>query len=248
MIIIDRKTKKGNDLYNYDISNYIDGFCYVVDGATPLFNDNIFSNTSDLYEYMQLLKRNLKNIGIIEENFIKAIKKSNLIINNIEMYSEYELPTFTIASVKEENDKYYLYVLCDSLISILYKNGEIKNIYDNRFDEFKKRWPNKIEEINKLNISANEKNRMKLPIWKEYRKYANKKDGYPVGSTNFNSIKNGILTSVLKDDIDGILICTDGFYKAFGLPNEKWYFNKEILSDKMKHINYNGDITYILLK
>ena len=248
MIILGSGTKKGDDIYNRDISNHMDGFCYVIDGATPLFNDNLFSNTSDVYEYMKWLKNNITNKSSIEGNFIDAIKKSNLKISNIEKYSEYELPTFTIAAVKEENKKYFLYVLCDSLISILYKNGEIKNIYDNRFEKFKKRWANKIEKIDKLVISEDDKTNMKLSIWKEYRKYANKKSGYPVGSTDFNSIKSGISLDVLKEDVDSILICTDGFFNAFGFPSEKWYFNKDVLASKIKSINYLDDITYILLK
>ena len=47
MILNILSIKKGIGKYNNDIVNYASNFCY----TSSLFNDNIFFDTSDLYEY-----------------------------------------------------------------------------------------------------------------------------------------------------------------------------------------------------
>ncbi len=247
MNILSANSKKGIGKYNNDIINYTNDFCYVIDGATALFNDNLFFETSDLYEYMQLLKSNIVYSESIQNSLIKGIIKSNNLLTEITKYKEYELPTFTIAVVKEEKEYYNLYLLCDCLISILYKNGDIENIEDHRFDETKIKCRKETAVINKLELSLEEKIELKRPIWRKYRKFANRNNGYPVGSTNPNSINNGLLKKVCKKDVDKIIICTDGFYNKLGIPNNKEYFEKELIEKKLLNLDNNDDLTYILI-
>lgn len=247
MNVLSCNSIKGTGKYNNDIKNCINNFCYVIDGATSMFNDNLFYNTSDLYEYMKLLKDNISDIGLINDNLIDGIKKSNKHLNRLNKYKEYELPTFTIAAVKENKDDYELYLLCDCLISILYTNGRIENIEDHRFDPIKTRCRKEIAEIDKLDLSIEEKFKFKRSIWREYRKFANAIDGYPVGSTNPNSIKEGITKNINKKDVDKIIICTDGLYSEIGLPNDKSYFEKDALEEKILNTNNKDDLTYMLI-
>ena len=118
MKIISFNSIKGTGKYNNDIYNIYDDFCYVMDGATAVFNDNIFFETSDLYEYMQLLKINTLDSKTITYSIRNGIKKSNVGLTNIEKNNEWELPTFTISAIKENKNNYDLYLLCDCLISI----------------------------------------------------------------------------------------------------------------------------------
>lgn len=238
MKIIDSVSIKGIGKYNNDIMNYDNNFCYVMDGATSVFNDNLFFESSDLYEYMNLLKANIMNNSIIADNLIKGIEESNKNLKNINTYPEYELPTFTIAAVKEYDSHYELYLLCDCLISILYKNGEVENIEDHRFDNTKNACREEIKNITKL-----EEKRI---IWRKYRKLANNKNGYPVGSTNSNSIKNGIIKKINKNEIDKILICSDGLYSEVGMPIDNTYFEPNLLHKKIT--KNNDDLTYIIIE
>ena len=137
MQIISSGSYQGIGKYNNDIINSFTNMCYVIDGASAVFNDNIFFKTSDLYEYMRLLKQNISNNDTIINSLKNAIRNSNQILENINKYIEYELPTFTIAVIKEIHNYFETYLLCDCLISILYKNGTIENIEDKRFDKVK---------------------------------------------------------------------------------------------------------------
>lgn len=248
MNLLSCNSKKGIGKFNNDIMNYDNDFCYVMDGASSLFNDNLFFDTSDLYEYMQLLKKNIVYSESINSSFSNGIIMSNKSLPGYEKYKEYELPTFTIAAVKEENDYYELYLLCDCLISILYKDGNIENIEDHRFDETKNNCRKEISVIDELNLTREEKLELKRPIWRKYRKFANREDGYPVGSTNPSSINEGIIKRVNKEEIDKIIICSDGLYSKLGLPNNIDYFDKDILEKKVKDIDNNDDLTYILIE
>lgn len=248
MRILDDANRQGLRKYNNDIKNELENMCYVMDGATPLFNDNIFFETSDLYEYMQLLKKNIVINKNIKESFKNGIIESNKNLPNLENYKEYELPNYTIAAVKEHENAYELFLLCDCLISILYKNGEIENIIDNRFDKVRAGNAKEAKEIDEmLEISADERANMKKEMYRKYRKFANAQDGYPVGSTNPESIENGIIKEIEKSKIDKILICTDGLYDEIGMPKEEKDFDKKCIEERLKDIKNKDDLTYILI-
>ena len=203
MIIISQNSYKGIGKYNNDIYNVVENMYYVMDGASSLFNDNLFFETSDLFEYMQLLKKNIKNDDAIIINIKNGIIKSNEVISNINKYQEYELPTFTIASVKEYDNYIEIYLLCDCLISILYNDGNIQNIVDHRYDRIKYKCNKHIRKIDKMMISEKEKLNLKRVIWRKYRKLVNNKNiANPVGSTNPNSVENGITFKISKEEID----------------------------------------------
>lgn len=248
MQVISSANCQGVGKYNNDIINHIGNMCYVIDGASAVFNDNLFFKTSDLYEYMQLLKENIKDSDTLINSFKNAIINSNKKIIDVDKYNEYELPTYTITAVKEYDSYIEVYLLCDCLISILYKDGTIENIEDNRFDKIKYECREKIKEIDKLDLDIEEKFKLKRPIWREYRKYANREDGYPVGSVNENSIDSGYTKQIEKDIIDKILICSDGLYGQFGIPNNINYFDKDWLEKKLKENKNYDDLSYYLIK
>lgn len=248
MQIVSSTNLQGIGKYNNDIINQVGNMCYVIDGASALFNDNLFFNTSDLYEYMQLLKENINDNDLIINNFKNAIIDSTKRLDGIDKHNEYELPTYTIAALKEYVDYIEMYLLCDCLISILYKDGTIENIEDKRFDKIKYECREKIKEIDKLDLDTNEKFKLKRPIWREYRKLANRENGYLVGSVRENSIDCGYIKKINKDKIDKILICTDGLYNQYGIPNDVNYFDKNWLQKKIQENKNHDDLSYYLVE
>ena len=247
MKILSSKSIKGIGHFNNDICKKEGNFAYVIDGATAQFNDNIFFKTSDLYEYMQLLKNNIPNFGCIMTNLQKGIEKSNLELKNITRYKEYKLPTFTISAVKEYKHYYEVYLLCDCLISILYQDGTIENIIDHRFDKTEQKCRNEFDKIKGLKVTKLEKSNLRKKALRACRKYANVAGGYPVGSTNPKRIKRGIIKRINKDDVKRILICSDGLYNTIGMPSEKSYFSKTSLENKINDNKNYDDLTYMLI-
>ncbi|MBR2997107.1 hypothetical protein IKF33_01580 [Candidatus Saccharibacteria bacterium] len=248
MKILSSNTLQGIGKYNNDILGHSENFCYVMDGASALFADNLFFETSDLYEYMQLLKKHIKDGDTSIDIFRNGITESNKFLPDINKYPEYELPTFTIAGVKENTDNYELYLLCDCLISILYQDGRVENLEDLRFNEINTKIEGEIAKIDELDLVEAEKIIRKRPIWQRYRKFANAPDGYPVGSTNPESVRVGIVKTINKADVDKILICTDGLFSSIGLPNDASYFDEHDLEDKIAKNHNHDDLTYILIK
>lgn len=248
MQVVSSGTYQGIGKFNNDIINHVGDMCYVMDGASALFDDNVFFETSDLYEYMRLLRKNIQDNSSIVVNFKNGIENSNNELTGIEKYNEYELPTYTISAIKEYDNYFEVYLLCDCLVSILYKNKTIENIEDNRFNKIKFECRKEISKIDKLDLDIEEKLKLKRPIWREYRKYANKENGYPVGSTNKNSIEQGIIKRIKKENVDKILICSDGLYSQFGIPNDIKYFTKQHLESLIQNNKNHDDLSYYLIE
>ena len=166
MKVLSSGTYKGSRNYNADIIGLLDDMYYVCDGSTAVFNDNKFFDTGDLLEYMKLLNKNIKNESDIKDDLKKAINLSNQSLVGMDKYQEYELPTYTIAVVKDLGERIEYYILCDTLISILYKDGHVENIQDRRIDPVKDVCRTRRRDILKdTNLSDDE--RMKLLIENE---------------------------------------------------------------------------------
>lgn len=244
---------KGSRKYNGDIIGIFDNMWYVIDGSTAVFNDNKFFETSDLYEYMQLLNKNISSNEEVKDNLKKAINESNKKLVGIEKYFEYELPTFTIAVVKECEDKIGTYQLCDTLISILYKDGDVENIEDRRIDSVKNVCRSRRREIIAMqDISDEERKKLILENEQVTRKKVNIENGFPVGSTKLESIEQGITRYFDKGKIDKILICSDGLYDSEEiLPKSSSDFEINNIENRVKEIltkEKRDDLSYILIE
>lgn len=252
MRIISQGSYKGSRKYNDDIIGNNKNVYYVLDGSTAVFNDNKFFKTSDLYEYMQLLKKNIKDSGSIIGSLKTGIVNSNGKINGLEKYKEYELPTFTIGAIKEYDNELEVFLLCDILITILYNDGRIGHFVDKRINVTKRICRDRILEIKDMKISEEEKKKLLKENEQETRKKANAKGGFPVGSTNSASIDEGYLLKLPKTTIKKILICSDGLYN-WNNPDEIdiKYFDKEYLEGEVNKIlekEERDDLSYMLLE
>lgn len=253
MRVLSSGTYQGSRKYNADIIGLLDNMYYVFDGSTALFDDNKFFKTGDLLEYMKLLNKNIKNESEIKDDLKKAIRLSNEKLVGMERYKEYELPTYTIAVIKDLGDKLEYYILCDTLISILYKDGHVENIQDKRIDPVKNVCRTRRREI-LADTSLDEEERMKLIIENEQvtRMKANAINGFPVGSTREESIDMGYIGVIDKEKVDRILICTDGYYDSEEeMPSTKDEFDISYVQDRVQEIlshEKRDDMTYILLE
>ncbi len=253
MKVLSSNSYKGSRNYNADIIGILDGMYYVCDGSTAVFNDNKFFQTGDLLEYMKLLNKNIKNETDIKSDLKKAISLSNEKLVGMEKYQEYELPTYTIAVVKDLGERIEYYILCDTLISILYKDGHVENIQDKRIDSVKEVCRTKRRAI-LADSSLNEDERKQEIILNEQmtRMKVNVDDGFPVGSTKEESIDAGYIGSISKDLIDRILICSDGYYDSEEvLPSKKEEFDILYVENRVKEIlshEKRDDLSYILLE
>ncbi len=253
MKVLSKGCYKGSRKYNGDIIGCLDDMWYVLDGATAVFNDNKFFSTSDLYEYMQLLSKEIKSGDDTIDDLKMAIVKVNEKLVGIENYKEYELPTFTIAIVREYETSIEIYQLCDTLISVLYKDGHIENFEDRRIDKVKEVCRNRRNEIkNMTNIDEEERKKLLLENEQITRMKVNCDDGFPVGSTDPLSIESGFGYLLVKDQIDKILLCSDGLYDS---SDEKLVnasdFDTEILEEKVNNLlkqDVRDDLSYILIQ
>ncbi|MBQ8659924.1 MAG: hypothetical protein IJ475_03720 [Bacilli bacterium] len=244
---------KGSRAYNDDIIGILNNMWYVCDGSTALFNNNKFSDTSDLSEYMQMLNKEIKNDGDISLSIKNAIVRVNEQLPALDEYQEYELPTYTVAGICEQDDKLLTYILCDCLISILFKDGSVLNLEDRRID------PSKIECIEGKKsimaldgISDDVRKDLLLKNEQTIRMGVNKNGGYPVGSTKPESLDQGYNNAFYKKDIDRVLICSDGYYDGLGsVPSDKNDFEKDVVEERVQKIlahEKRDDMSYILLE
>ena len=252
MKILSKGSYKGSREYNDDIIGNNKDVYYVIDGSTAVFNDNKFFKTSDLYEYMKLLNKNIKDSGSVIGSLKTGIVNTNEKIKGMEKYKEYELPTFTVGAIKEYENDIEVYVLCDILITILYNDGRIGHFQDKRINVTKKICRDRNEEIRNMNVTDEEKKKLFLENEQETRKKANALGGFPVGSTNPARIDEGYVLRLPKVTIKKILLCSDGMYnwKNAEAIDEK-YFDKDYLEKAVQEMlkeENRDDLSYMLLE
>ena len=89
MKVISKGCYKGSRAYNNDIIGVLDNMWYVMDGATAVFDDNKFSDESDVYEYMQMINKAIKDDGEVARSIKNAIGKVNDNLPDLSEYKEY---------------------------------------------------------------------------------------------------------------------------------------------------------------
>lgn len=211
MVIESYLTVKGTSEENEDIIGYERNYFWIMDGVTNLFNTNIFDYGSDsrvLVEKVSCaLKKNIDDSRSLEEIIYKAILSVSgdfsEVISKFPNIKKYELPTFTIALVRElAKNKFEYYVLGDSPIIV---EGE-KKITDSRLNKLTKEFFCK-DEINN-DIIKKEK-------LIQIRKKLNTEGGYWIGSVDGLGIKYGKFGSFDTNPNQRVIICSDGFSNLF---------------------------------
>lgn len=207
------KSIQGTASTNEDIVGYKENYCWVIDGATDLFNCKDTIGVS-VAEYVRLLSNELeKNCDdqlTLQENMSNAIKAATLKVLNICGIAKWEyakLPTFSFVFGRVVGDKLEYILIGDCY---LIWGNEI--ITDTRITEFSKENRKKIQKILE-NVSEDELPNKRLEVFRKTRLKANTSVGYPIGSLHFESVDK-VLSGVLEGVTD-FLMMSDGYYKYY---------------------------------
>jgi hypothetical protein len=232
MKIIFEYCEKGNAKYNEDVIEANENMACVIDGATDVFRDEHNNMDRMVQDYVNLLIKNIFLCYDEEKNLydilMRAIGKVYSYFDNIyyfEKYREFELPTFSIACIKQCVNGFEYLVLGDCSIEYTGK-GKNKIIRDERVKEFSK---HNRSEMKRLKIDPR-KDPEAMQVYKNTRMKANSFDGYPIGSVSGVGLKNAIRGMINKESVDSILLYSDGFEDYFTARN----INVSFFDEKQK--------------
>ena len=248
-MMIKEKLSKTSKETNEDLICTGDNYAFVLDGATSLGNN--INETNDAYWYVKTFSSYLSKF-IKDDNAKLAVKKSiKEMSKELGKYTEnkesnLDIPSSCIALIKENEDNFELFVLGDC--SIIYGNKDNQTLvtkYDIRkLDE---------EKIEKMKEIAQEKGinvcdtyEYVLPDLIQQRLLRNKENSYYVLDIAENAVDHAEYIKVPKENIDIILLMSDGFssyydclniekdYKSFFLKN--YVTSVEELYEELRHV------------
>lgn len=194
-------TQEGTKHVNQDIYGWQDNMMWVIDGATPLFGDDLLGG-NDVQKTMQkisdALKRHVNDTQPLADMLYHACKDiegeyRNAILG-YDFIEKYKLPTFAITIVRVNDSNIEWYALGDCEI---YMHGKIYR--DESFDRINKR--------NQKEVSD------KAALHRETRMLLNDKnhpEGYWIGSLDGVGCANGKQGSVKRGEIENIYLYSDG--------------------------------------
>lgn len=199
----------------------------VIDGSTPIKK----IETEGFNSQAEWLSESLKQF--IESNDCNSVPKlcSNFIsktgeLNLFNDFSKDNLPCAVIAAV-ELREKIILNVLGDCFIAIKYKNNNIEILTDERIKKYSQR----TEEAKRSAIQNNENISKAIEKqMRENKKFMNKSKGYWTVSFHGNFEQEFIQKTVDIQEVDRILLYTDGFDRVFKMTD---YNLEDIINEKI---------------
>lgn len=214
MEILISKAIQGTSKENEDVIGFTKNYCWVIDGATDLFNckEKIGLSVS---EYVDLLSQeikinctNNKSLTDILINSINNLNSSILKFSDLDEDIFAKLPTFAFIFCRSINNKFEYLILGDCYLVI---NNNII-ITDNRISNFSAYNKNKINTLLKT-VSNDNLETERLKIFQETRLKANKPDGYPIGSLDPQSVYAALFGTI--EDIEYFQLMSDGYFKYY---------------------------------
>ena len=224
--------KKGNGKYNEDVVGSTSNIACVIDGATDVFLDEHKELDGIVNRYVNLLIDNVIKCSTQEKDVCSivslAIDLTYEQLNKmfvIDNYGEYELPTFSIACIKENCDSYEFMILGDCYI-LIRDREHVTMFNDERIIKFSQHNRDTLRRL-KLDPRSDSSS---INGYKSTRKKANSIDCDPIGSVSGKGIKNAITGKVSKNRVSDILIYSDGFVDYF----ESGKIEKKQLFDRFR--------------
>lgn len=226
-MIISEKISKTIKVLNEDLVYTGDNYAYVLDGATSLGKK--INGTNDANWYVRTFSSYLSKY-IKDNNAKLAVKKSikemsKEIEKNIEnRESNLDIPSSCIALMKENEDNYEFFVLGDC--SIIYGNKDHQTLIT-KYD-IRKLDDEKIEKMRELakekGINVCDTYEYILPDLIQQRMLRNRENGYYALDVVEEAVDHAEYIIVPKDNIDMILLMSDGFSSYYDCLNiEKDY-------------------------
>ncbi len=196
---------------------------FLLDGATGVSGEKVTDSATDAVWFVnhigEELKRGLKGDG----DLLNILK--NTVQTVADRYNRFEggrqvldKPTATLSLIRIKGEYLEYYSICDSEIVIRKKDGSAIHVLDDRLT--------KLDNINfeRMRKIANEKGitlRAAFPYIKEYILYnrarMNTPNGYAAIAHTTDGLKSGLYGRVKLEEIQDVLLYTDGFAEAYDL-------------------------------
>ena len=225
--MIRKYTQQGKNHVNQDICDHQDYVVWMIDGATPLFGDDLLGG-NDVQRTMQQISQQLKiqskkydTLSQILFHACKAVEQEyQNTISNYEQIEKYKLPTFacTMIKIHEETIDWYAIGDCE-----IYLDGKVYT--DDRFAR-----------VNQRNQQPTDD---KLTLLQSSRKLLNNdksEEGYWIGSLDGKGIIHGKGGILPYDGTSPIYLYSDGMSKVFA--------DKQLLKEKIQ-VESEAFIEYI---
>lgn len=194
-------TQEGTKHVNQDIYGWQENTMWVIDGATPLFGDDLLGG-NDVQKTMQkisdALKRHVDDTQSLIDVLYHACKdvesEYRHTISDYDLIEKYKLPTFAITIVRVNDMHIEWYALGDCEI---YMHGKVYR--DESFDRINKRNQKYVLD--------------KAALHRETRMLLNDKnhlEGYWIGSLDGVGCMHGKQGRLAREDIENIYLYSDG--------------------------------------
>ncbi|MDN3019212.1 protein phosphatase 2C domain-containing protein [Paenibacillus sp. BSR1-1] len=240
-------TEKGIAKYNEDQVGISKNVVWVIDGATPLFQKNFFSNQNDVVWLAEQINNRLPDFVddalSLEDILLQTVQQieqdAYRIKEDLDTIKEYELPTFTIAMVRIIDQQLEYYVLGDCGALLESSDGTITYLTDKRLERFNERNKQAIITIQSI-APPEERERLKLEALMNTRKLLNKENGYWVGSIDGKGIPHGITGKMEVAKNAKVLLFSDGYASLFELYKlidiHDFSFNEAAIQNTIKQV------------
>ena len=208
------KSIQGSEKENEDVADFYKNYCWIIDGATDLFesSNKIGCSVGEIVNQISVqISKFCDDRKTLEEILIASISQVSQQFFDFRNHSQTffsKLPTFSIIFCREIDNQFEYLILGDCY---LIYDGNV--ITDNRISRFSKM--NKMKLKNALKQSSTISPNDRLSILQAVRLKANARDGYPIGSMYPDSIKNAIKGSFTHDQLNSFIIMSDGFYSFY---------------------------------
>lgn len=223
----------------------LDHFCCVIDGATPLKQEE-FAGYHSSAEWMadQLSLYIPKGIAdsvsypLICKNFIQA--KKNICCT---FPDTYQLPSLTTAAIQQHANLIKCWVLGDCSVYLLMKDGHMRHITDKRVSRFsKKSQQAKIQAIRRGEDPAAAILTQRI----QNKSKMNQPGGYWVVGFIGNFADKFLEYCIEAEKVQAILLCTDGLDRLFvhyGITPEQLLTEKMSLDEAVRFLRRKETIT-----
>ena len=230
-------TIQGNKPYNEDVFGMSPYYCWLLDGATDIFNENPFNRDNSVQWYMHNLNKfidesrlhyayNRLSFPFILHHAVKQLysKLPNTLLPN------YAMPTYTVASVQAGRDNISAYILGDSFIYHLH-NDKVAVYTDTRLQEYKVSLGHKPYEV------------LPLEEQRRIRSCANQEGTFAIGTVDGKFLHSGKNYVIPVQHGDRLIIASDGFTSDLSMD----MFQEETIKTYVSEHHNSDDCSVILL-
>jgi hypothetical protein len=189
-----------------------DDFVAVADGLTPVEG----GSAEDLRRYVHRLLLNLENKSA-SSNAREALRQTVRVVGSAFPGSISMTPTCALAFVRAHNEAIEEAVAGDCTIVIHMRNGDVLRVDDSRMGAFDSVVIRDIAERMQKGAGYEQALADALPQLRANRAAANRAETYWVIGNDDRVADELVCQSHLLDEVDALLVCTDGFARLVDL-------------------------------